>query len=87
MTGAALSDQDREILLFERGWSGKPGHKAAAVLRAFGLRSIPYYQALNGLLRSPAALAVDPLTVGRLRRQRDDLLRRAGRYRHSADDG
>ena len=75
---AALTDRDREILAFERRWWKYPGTKEAAVRERFGLSPTRYYQVLNSLIDSPAALAADPMLVLRLRRAR------AGRRRDRA---
>ena len=65
-----LSERSREILDFERTWRALPGTKAAAIRERFGLSGSRYYQLLNALLDNPAALAADPVVVGRLRRLR-----------------
>ena len=48
------------------------GAKAAAIRETFGESSTRYYQRLNALLDDPAALALAPLLVRRLRRLRDE---------------
>jgi hypothetical protein len=65
-----LSDRDREILAFERQWWKYAGAKEQAVRELFGLSPTRYYQVLNALIDSPAALAHDPMLVKRLRRMR-----------------
>jgi hypothetical protein len=65
-----LSDRDREILAFERQWWKYAGAKEQAVRELFGLSATRYYQVLNALIDSPAALAHDPMLVKRLRRMR-----------------
>ncbi len=65
-----LSDRDREILAFERQWWKYAGAKEQAVRELFGLSPTRYYQVLNALIDSPAALAHDPMLVKRLRRLR-----------------
>ncbi|RIV37263.1 DUF3263 domain-containing protein [Micromonospora radicis] len=67
---AALGERDREILAFERQWWRHAGAKEQAIRDRFGLSATRYYQLLNALLDNPAALAVDPVLVGRLRRLR-----------------
>ncbi len=72
-----LSDRDRRILAFEQGWWRHPGAKEEAIRAEFGLSSTRYYQILNRLIDSEAALIADPMLVRRLRRLRDQ--RRAAR--------
>ncbi|MER5458210.1 DUF3263 domain-containing protein [Micromonospora sp. NPDC002389] len=67
---AGLSERDREILAFERQWWRHAGAKEQAIRDRFGLSATRYYQLLNGLLDNPAALAADPVLVGRLVRLR-----------------
>jgi Protein of unknown function (DUF3263) len=66
----ALDEREREILAFERKWWKHAGSKEQAIRDAFDLSATRYYQILNGLLDNPAALAHDPVLVGRLRRLR-----------------
>ncbi|MEI2765364.1 MAG: DUF3263 domain-containing protein [Dermatophilaceae bacterium] len=70
-----LSDRDREILAFERQWWKYAGAKEQAVKELFDMSATRYYQVLNGLLDSPAALAADPMLVKRLRRLRSERQR------------
>ena len=65
-----LTDRDRAILDFERGWWLLPSSKAAAIRDRLDLSPTRYYQVLNRLIDDPAALAHDPLVVHRLRRTR-----------------
>lgn len=65
-----LSDTDRAILDVERRTWKYAGTKEQAAARATGLTPTRYYQALNRLLDDPEAVAVDPITVNRLRRLR-----------------
>ncbi len=69
-SGAELSDRDREILSFERQWWKYAGAKEQAVRDLFDMSATRYYQVLNTLIDSPAALAHDPMLVKRLRRMR-----------------
>ena len=69
--GGELGPRERGILDFERQWWRYAGAKEQAIRDKFGISPTHYYQALNALLDSPAALAADPVTVGRLRRLRD----------------
>ena len=66
----ALSERELRILAFERKWWKHAGSKEQAIRDAFDLSATRYYQLLNGLLDNPAALAADPMVVGRLRRLR-----------------
>lgn len=70
-----LSARDRRMLDFERQWWRYAGAKEQAIRDLFGMSATHYYQVLNALLDSPAALAADPVTVRRLRRLRDARLR------------
>lgn len=72
-----LTDDERALLDFEAHAPASPGAKEAAVRRELGLGVTRYQQMLNALLDRPAALAHDPLLVGRLLRTRD--ARRAAR--------
>ena len=67
---SGLSDRDREILAFERQWWKYSGAKEQAVRELFDMTATRYYQVLNALIDSPAALAHDPMLVKRLRRMR-----------------
>lgn len=69
-TGSELSARDREILDFERQWWRYAGAKEQAIRDLFDLSSTRYYQELNALIDSPAALEHDPMLVKRLRRMR-----------------
>jgi 3-oxoacyl-ACP reductase-like protein len=72
---AVLSEREVQILAFESKWWKHAGSKEQAVRDTFGLSSTRYYQLLNGLLDNPAALAHDPVLVGRLRRLRSTRAR------------
>lgn len=65
-----LSERDRSILAFERQWWKYAGSKEQAIRELFDMSSTRYYQVLNGLIDSPAALATDPMLIKRLRRLR-----------------
>jgi hypothetical protein len=65
-----LDHRSRAILDFERSWWKSPGPKAGGVRARLGMSPARYYQLLNRLVDSPAALAHDPMLVKRLRRQR-----------------
>ncbi|SCE74720.1 Protein of unknown function (DUF3263) [Micromonospora viridifaciens] len=65
-----LSERDRRILAFEQQWWRHAGAKEQAIRDTFGLSATRYYQLLNALLDHPAALAAEPVLIGRLRRLR-----------------
>lgn len=67
----ALADRDRRVLDFERDWTRHAGAKEDAVRAEFGLSSARYYQILNALIDSPAAIVYDPMLVRRLQRMRE----------------
>ncbi len=74
---AGLAERDLRILDFERQWWKHAGAKEQAIRDQFGLSATRYYQVLNALLEQPAALAHDPVLVGRLRRLRASRSRRS----------
>lgn len=65
-----LTDRDREILDFERQWWKYAGAKEQAIKDLFDLSATRYYQVLNQLIDTQAALEHDPMLVKRLRRMR-----------------
>jgi hypothetical protein len=67
---AGLTRRDREILAFERQWWKYAGAKEQAIRELFDMSTTRYYQVLNALIDTPAALAADPMLVKRLRRLR-----------------
>lgn len=69
-TTGELTDLEREMLAFERKWWRFAGAKEEAARELFGMTSTRYYQVLNALIDTPAALAHDPVLVKRLRRVR-----------------
>jgi hypothetical protein len=69
-SGEELSARDQEILAFERQWWKYAGAKEQADRELFDMSATRYYQVLNALIDSPAALAHDPMLVKRLRRMR-----------------
>lgn len=76
---SVLSTREIRILAFEKQWWRYPGAKEAAIRAEFSLSPTNYYQILNILIDSPAALAADPMLVRRLRRLREQRRRaRAG---------
>jgi hypothetical protein len=81
-----LSPRDRTILDLERWWWTRSGPKEAAIRADTGLSSTRYYEVLRRLVDDPDAYAYDPLTVMRLRRDRD-ARRRAKVVGGRADPG
>jgi hypothetical protein len=74
-----LNDVERRMLDLEHeDWSKSPGGKEQAIRDRLGLSAIRYYQLLNHLLGTEAALEYDPIVVKRLLRLRD----RRHRARH-----
>jgi hypothetical protein len=71
----ALSERELRILAFESKWWKHAGSKEQAIRDEFDLSATRYYQLLNGVLDNPAALAHDPVLVGRLRRIRSTRAR------------
>lgn len=67
---ALLSERDRQILEFERQWWKYAGAKEQAIRDLFDMSATRYYQIVNSLIDTPAALAFDPMLVKRLRRMR-----------------
>lgn len=67
---AGLSERDQQVLAFERQWWKYAGAKEQAIRELFDMSATRYYQVLNALIDSPAALAHDPMLVKRLRRMR-----------------
>jgi len=65
-----LSEQQREILAFEKQWWRYAGAKEQAIRDMFGISPTRYYQSLNALLDHPDAMRHDPALVKRLRRLR-----------------
>jgi hypothetical protein len=65
-----LTQRDLAILDFERSWWKHAGVKERAIQERFDLSATRYYQLLNDLIDSPAAMEHDPILVKRLRRLR-----------------
>lgn len=66
-----MTDVETRILAFEKQWFHRRGSKDTAIHELFGYTPTRYYQLLNRLLDTEEALLHDPITVRRLRRQRD----------------
>jgi hypothetical protein len=75
LSGPPLSDRDEQVLAFERQWWKYAGAKEQAIRELFGMSATRYYQVLNALIDSPAALAHDPMLIKRLRRMRSSRQR------------
>lgn len=71
-----LTDPDRAILDFEALHWKYAGGKEAQIRERFGFSATRYYQLLNHLIDTPAALAYDPMLVKRLQRLRTARARR-----------
>lgn len=67
---SGIDERSRRILDFEREWWRHAGAKEQAILDYFDLSPTRYYQLLNQLIDSDAALTYDPMLVKRLRRLR-----------------
>ena len=81
-----LSLRDRAILDLERSWWTRSGPKEAAIRAETGVSGTRYYEILRALVDDPVAYEYDPLTVKRLRRDRDRR-RRARVQGRRADPG
>lgn len=66
-----LSERDKKVLAVERAWWKLAGSKDEAIREQLKMSTNDYYQVLNSLLSTQAALAHDPILVKRLRRQRE----------------
>ncbi len=80
-----LSERDQQVLAFERQWWKYAGAKEQAIRELFDMSATRYYQVLNALIDSPAALAFDPMLVKRLRRMRSSRQRARTARRLGAD--
>ncbi|GAB3490567.1 DUF3263 domain-containing protein [Flexivirga sp.] len=70
-----LSERDAAILSFERNWWKLQGAKEQAIRETFNMSSTRYYQVLNAVIDTPAALRYDPMLVKRLQRLRAGRMR------------
>ena len=80
-----LTRRDREILAFERQWWKYAGAKEQAIRELFDMSTTRYYQVLNALIDTPAAMAADPMLVKRLRRLRASRQRQRSARRLGID--
>lgn len=69
-TASELSELDRHILAFEHDRARHDRSKEAEIRVEFDMSPARYYQVLNRVIDSPAALAFDPQLVSRLQRLR-----------------
>lgn len=83
--GSVLEARDAEILEFERTWWRSPGAKEQIIRERFDMSPTRYYQVLNALIDTQAALAADPLLVKRLRRLREERRRNRSAARLGID--
>ncbi|WP_040283262.1 DUF3263 domain-containing protein [Tessaracoccus massiliensis] len=65
-----LTEREAAILDFEDSWFTAAVPKEQAIMEHFSLSSVRYYQQLNALIDTQAALEYRPLLVKRLRRMR-----------------
>ncbi len=65
-----VSARDAQMLALERQWWKYAGAKEQAIREHFDISATHYYQILNVLIDTEAALAHDPMLVKRLRRLR-----------------
>ena len=71
-----MTEQDAAALALEARFWRYAGAKEDAIRRELGESPTRHFQRIARLLDDPAALAHDPVTVGRLRRIRDRGRRR-----------
>lgn len=67
-----LSEFDRQVLAFMRRSYKYKGARDLAIRQEFDLTAVQFFQHLNHLLDTEAALAHDPILVNRLRRNRNN---------------
>ena len=80
-----LTRREHDILAFERQWWGLAGVQEEAIKELFSMSATRYYQVLNALIDTPAALAADPMLVKRLRRLRASRQRQRSARRLGID--
>ena len=71
-------DAIQQILNMEKLWWKYAGAKEQAITKQFSMSPTNYYQLLNQLIETDAALAYDPMLVKRLRRLRSTRRRVSG---------
>ena len=70
-----LTDQEKEILTIEDLWWQYAGAKEKAIRDKLDMSAFQFYQVLNALIDTEAALAHNPNLVKRLRARRDERQR------------
>jgi len=73
-----LDERSQQILNMEKLWWKYAGAKEQAITKQFSMSPANYYQLLNQLIETDAALAFDPMLVKRLRRLRSTKRRVSG---------
>ena len=73
-----LDERSQRILNLEKLWWKYAGAKEQAITEQFSLSPANYYQLLNQLIQTDAAMAYDPMLVKRLRRLRTTKRRVGG---------
>ena len=71
-----LTERERDILAFEHRWWAHAGAMDEAIRAELGLTPARYYQLLNAVIDSPAAVRHDPMLVHRLQRVREARMSR-----------
>lgn len=74
-----LDERSQQILTLEKLWWKYAGAKEQAISKQFSMSPTNYYQLLNQLIETDAALAYDPMLVKRLRRARSTKRRVGGK--------
>ena len=64
-----LSHRERAMLAIEAAEPRPSARKDARIARELGISTVRYHQLLSRLVASEAAIAADPLLIGRLRRR------------------
>lgn len=80
-----LDERSQRILALERHWWKYAGAKEQAISQMFSISAANYYQLLNTLIDTDAALAHDPMLVKRLRRLRTTRHRARTTKRHESE--
>lgn len=80
-----LGDREQRMLALEREWWKYSGAKEQAIRDLFNMSATHYYQVLNALIDTEAALAHDPMLVKRLRRLRSTRQKARSARRLGAD--
>jgi hypothetical protein len=67
---STIAPRHSRLLEFEREWRAHNAAKEDAIRREFSLSPARYYQLLDVVIDSPAAVRYDPMLVGQLQRSR-----------------